>query len=63
MPGHRIQSFAAQSSHENPLEPDDYANPGSKPDDYAGDDRAAQDCRITIWGGEFLRNVFYCVRA
>ena len=24
--------------------PDDYANPGSKPGDYAGDDCAAQDC-------------------
>ena len=23
-----IQSCAEQSSHENPLEPDDYANPG-----------------------------------
>ena len=24
----KIQSCAVQSSHENPLEPDDYANPG-----------------------------------
>ena len=27
-----------------PQKPDDYANPGSKPDDYAGDDCSAQDC-------------------
>ena len=27
-----------------PRKPDDYANPGSKPDDYAGDDCSAQDC-------------------
>ena len=26
--GLEIQSCAEQSSHENPLEPDDYANPG-----------------------------------